>query len=80
MPHTVLITTHPGAALAKACLRGSWVLLLLPAASVAELLSSGWASTPARNRALLLQTANCQRANGSATGGRSIGASGFVGG
>ena len=30
MPHTVLITTHPGAALAKACLRGSWVPLPLP--------------------------------------------------
>jgi hypothetical protein len=65
MPHTVLITTHPGAALA---LRGSWVPLLLLAASVAELLSSGRASTAARNRALPLQTANCQRLNGSATG------------
>jgi hypothetical protein len=80
MPHTVLITTHPDAALAKACLRGSWVPLLLLAASVAELLSSGRASTAARNRALPLQTASCQRAKGSATGGRSIGASGFVGG
>ena len=30
MPHTVLITTHPGAALAKACMRGSWVPLPLP--------------------------------------------------
>jgi hypothetical protein len=30
MPHTVLITAHPGAALAKACLRGSWVPLPLP--------------------------------------------------
>jgi hypothetical protein len=29
MPHTVLITTHPGAALAKACMRGRWVPLLL---------------------------------------------------
>ena len=30
MPLTVLITTHPGAALAKACMRGSWVPLPLP--------------------------------------------------
>ena len=45
MPHTVVITTHPGAALAKACMRGSWVPLLLLAASVAELLSSERAST-----------------------------------
>jgi hypothetical protein len=68
MPHTVLITTHPGAALAKACMRGSWVPLLLLAASVAELLSSGRASTAARNRALPLQTASCQQLNGSAAG------------
>ena len=31
MATTVLITTHPGAALAQACLRGRWIPLPLPA-------------------------------------------------
>jgi len=30
MARTVLVTAHPGAALAKACMRGSWVPLPLP--------------------------------------------------
>jgi hypothetical protein len=57
MPHTVLITAHPGAALAQACLRGSWIplplspdqasgishlVVLSPAASSIEVVGRIW--------------------------------------